>query len=90
MRFLIEHCKSAFAPLSCLNLTKRTIDKRQKVRDGGGEAEGREREGGVGGGRREGACVPLLPFSLLPTLSPPSVWHVRQNYKKLMYRLHIL
>jgi hypothetical protein len=35
MRFLIEHCKSAFAPLSCLNLTKRTIDKRQKVRDRG-------------------------------------------------------
>jgi hypothetical protein len=31
MRFLIEHCKTAFAPLARLNLTKRTIDKRQKV-----------------------------------------------------------
>ena len=32
MRFLIDHCKSAFAPLARLNLTKRTVDKRQKAR----------------------------------------------------------
>ena len=31
MRFLLDHCKSAFLPLVQLNLTKRTVDKRQKV-----------------------------------------------------------
>jgi len=64
MRFLLKHGKSAFAPLSCLNLTKRTIDKRQKVREGGGRerggGEGGRKGGGGGGGRESESCGALV------------------------------